>query len=177
MAAKAPPPPAPAAAAAAPGGAAGGAAPAARAPRLRTRLFAAQLLLQVPELVCGCGDRRHTDLGAAQAAAKAGEKGDWLVQRLQQLVDLAFRMASGQLEVSEGCGRLRALHGRVGREVLRVLLAKCRCSWTLPVPRALSYAPLRGAALCVCRTTSKGSPLHPLPLPLPRRRCARTACA
>lgn len=86
--------------AAAPGaaGAGGGKGPA-LSPRLRTRLFAAQLLLQIPQLVCGCGDARHTDLAAAQAAAKAGQGGDWLVLRLQQLVDLAFRMASGQLEV------------------------------------------------------------------------------
>ncbi|PRW58658.1 HEAT repeat-containing 5B isoform X2 [Chlorella sorokiniana] len=65
---------------------------------LSTLLAAAQLLLQLPELVCASGEPRHTDLGAAQAAAKAGQGGDWLVLRLQQLVDLAFRMASGQLE-------------------------------------------------------------------------------
>lgn len=103
VATKAPAPAAPAAAppSPGPGGAAGAAATtAARAPRLRTRLFAAQLLLQLPELVCASGEPRHTDLGAAQAAAKAGQGGDWLVLRLQQLVDLAFRMASGQLEVS-----------------------------------------------------------------------------
>ena len=71
-------------------------------PRLRTRLFAAQLLHRLPPLVCAA-DARHTDLAAAQAAAKAGQGGDWLVLRLQQLVDLAFRMASGQLEVGRGC--------------------------------------------------------------------------
>lgn len=92
----APPPPS----AAPPGGmVAGGAKGPTLAPRLRTRLFAAQLLLQIPELVCSSGEPRHTDLRAATAAAKAGQGGDWLVMRLQQLTDLAFRMASGQLEV------------------------------------------------------------------------------
>lgn len=80
-------------------------------PRLRTRLFAAQLLLRIPELVSGA-DPRHTDLAAAQAAAKAGAGSDWLVLRLQQLVDLAFRMASGQLEV--GLGRQRWPEGAPG---------------------------------------------------------------
>jgi hypothetical protein len=103
-------------AAAAPAGASGAAAPGAAAgagggkgaalsPRLRTRLFAAHLLLQIPQLVCSSGDARHTDLAAAQTAAKAGQGGDWLGLRLQQLVDLAFRMASGQLEVRT-CGYL-----------------------------------------------------------------------
>ncbi len=102
---RAPAPAAPAAAAPGPGAGGAAGAAAARAPRLRTRLFAAQLLLQLPELVCASGERRHTDLGTAQAAAKAGQGGDWLVLRLQQLVDLAFRMASGQLEVRrQGCG-------------------------------------------------------------------------
>jgi hypothetical protein len=103
----APPSPGPSAAAA---GAAAGKGPT-LSPRLRTRLFAAQLLLRVPGLAAG-GDPRQLDLGAAQAAARAGGGGDWLVLRLQQLVDLAFRMASGQLEVG-GCGR------------------GCGCSWLL----------------------------------------------
>ncbi len=72
--------------------------PVALSPRLRTRLFAAQLALRIPALA-QAGDPRHIDLAAAAAAAKAGEGHEWLVLRLQQLVDLAFRMASGQLEV------------------------------------------------------------------------------
>ena len=53
--------------------------------------------LQIPGLVAG-GDPRHFDLAAAQAAAQAGG-GDFLVLRLQLLVDMGFKMASGQLEV------------------------------------------------------------------------------
>lgn len=95
-----PPPPPTAAPAVSPAAGGAGARGLTLSPRLRTRLFAAQLLLQIPGLVRGA-DPRHTDLGAAQACVKAGGGGDWLVLRLQQLVDLAFRMASGQLEVSD----------------------------------------------------------------------------
>ncbi|KAL4431040.1 hypothetical protein ABPG75_006296 [Micractinium tetrahymenae] len=77
-------------------------------PRLRTRLFAAQLLLRIPALVTAA-DPRHADLAAAQAAAKAGQGSDWLVLRVQQLVDLAFRMASGQLEALRPRG-VRLMH-------------------------------------------------------------------
>ncbi|KAL4425068.1 hypothetical protein ABPG77_010382 [Micractinium sp. CCAP 211/92] len=77
-------------------------------PRLRTRLFAAQLLLRIPDPVSRA-DPRHTDLAAAQAAVKAGAGSDWLVLRLQQLVDLAFRMASGQLEALRPRG-VRLMH-------------------------------------------------------------------
>jgi hypothetical protein len=53
------------------------------------------LVLQIPGLVCPT-DPRHCDLAAAQSAPSA----DWLVLRLQLLVDMGFKMASGQLEVS-----------------------------------------------------------------------------
>ena len=53
--------------------------------------------MQIPGLVCGT-DPRHSDLAAAQASGG----GDWLVLRLQLLVDMGFKMASGQLEVSVG---------------------------------------------------------------------------
>lgn len=45
-------------------------------------------------------DPRHCDLAAAQASPG----GDWLVLRLQLLVDMGFKMASGQLEVRMACG-------------------------------------------------------------------------
>jgi hypothetical protein len=66
-------------------------------PRLRTRLFAAGCLLEIPGIACAA-DPRHADIIAAQAAG-AGGGGGWLVFMLQRWVDLAFKMASGQLEV------------------------------------------------------------------------------
>ena len=61
-------------------------------PRLRTRHFAISCILSIPTAVGS--DPRHFDLKAAQAAGT----GDWLVAKLQSLVDTGFRLASGQLE-------------------------------------------------------------------------------
>lgn len=69
-------------------------------PRLRTRIFAARCLLQVPALACAV-DPRHADLAAAQTDILGG---DWLVLRVQALIDLGFRMASGQLEALRALG-------------------------------------------------------------------------
>lgn len=171
VATKAPAPAAPPAAAPAPGpgGAAGAAAAAPRAPRLRTRLFAAQLLLQLPELVCSSGEQQHTDLGAAQAAVKAGQGGDWLVLRLQQLVDLAFRMASGQLEVRwhlQLVCALQFMRGQLSSSAVHhrgAMAGSCPASTTCrhsatccPSPTGSAppwRAPHGGAAGCIWRLT------------------------
>ena len=64
-------------------------------PRLRTRHFAISCILAIPAAVGS--DSRHFDLKAAQASGNGGS-GDWLVVKLQSLVDTGFRLASGQLE-------------------------------------------------------------------------------
>lgn len=69
-------------------------------PRLRTRLFAAKCLLRVPAIACPTDDR-HTDLIAAQRDVQGG---DWLVCRVQHLVDLGFKMATGQLDALRSFG-------------------------------------------------------------------------
>jgi hypothetical protein len=79
-------------------------------PRLRTRVFAARCLLEVPPLAAAA-DARHAD----PAAAAAHPGGDWLASRAQTLVDLAFRMVGGPLEA------LRPLGVELLLCVLRVL--------------------------------------------------------
>lgn len=64
-------------------------------PRLRTRHFAISCILSL--LTAVGSDPRHFDLKAAQTSS-AGRAGDWLVVKLQSLVDTGFRLASGQLE-------------------------------------------------------------------------------
>lgn len=64
-------------------------------PRLRTRHFAIACILSLPAAVGS--DFRHFDLKAAQAA-RGSSGGDWLVLKLQSLVDTGFRLACGQLE-------------------------------------------------------------------------------
>lgn len=85
-------------------------------PRLRTRLFAARCLARLPALACGA-DPRHATPRAASSAGRAGkgaaEPDTWLVGRLQRLVDLGYRMATGQLEVSPAeAGHARPLPAR-----------------------------------------------------------------
>ena len=63
-------------------------------PRLRTRHFAISCILSIPTAVGS--DPRHFNLKAAQASGSG--RGDWLVVKLQSLVDTGFRLASGQLE-------------------------------------------------------------------------------
>ena len=76
---------------------------AALTPRLRTRIFAAGCLLRVPGMAAAA-DPLHTDLERAQADAGRGGGGDWLVLRLQVLIDLGFKMATGQLEALRPLG-------------------------------------------------------------------------
>ena len=64
-------------------------------PHLRTRHFAIACILSLPAAVGR--DPRHFDLKAAQAA-RGTSSGDWLVLKLQSLVDTGFRLACGQLE-------------------------------------------------------------------------------
>lgn len=64
-------------------------------PRLRTRHFAIACILSLPGAVGQ--DPRHFDLKAAQAS-RGTSGGDWLVLKLQSLVDTGFRLACGQLE-------------------------------------------------------------------------------
>ena len=71
-------------------------------PRLRTRLFAARCLLDMPTAVGD--DPRHHSLIAATAAVKAAGKGDWLVLRLAALVDVGFKISTGQLEAIRPMG-------------------------------------------------------------------------
>ena len=70
-------------------------------PRLRTRHFAISCILSLPTAVGN--DPRHFDLKAAQTAG-SGRGGDWLVVKLQSLVDTGFRLASGQLETLRPLG-------------------------------------------------------------------------
>ena len=70
-------------------------------PRLRTRHFAISCILSLPTAVGN--DPRHFDLKAAQTAG-SGRRGDWLVVKLQSLVDTGFRLASGQLETLRPLG-------------------------------------------------------------------------
>jgi len=69
-------------------------------PRLRTRIFAARCLLRVPSLACAA-DFRHADLVAALMDT---DRRDWLVLSTQNLIDLGFRMASGQLNALRALG-------------------------------------------------------------------------
>lgn len=64
-------------------------------PRLRTRHFAISCILSL--LTAVGSDPRHFDLKSAQTPS-GGRAGDWLVVKLQSLVDTGFRLASGQLE-------------------------------------------------------------------------------
>lgn len=75
-------------------------------PRLKTRLFAAACLLHLPKLVCS-SDPRHTQVTASQLRGLPSfddDDGDWLVLKLQQLVDLGFKMVGGQLEALRPLG-------------------------------------------------------------------------
>lgn len=75
-------------------------------PRLKTRLFAAACLLHLPKLVCS-SDPRHTQVTASQLRGLASfddDDGDWMVLKLQQLVDLGFKMVGGQLEALRPLG-------------------------------------------------------------------------
>ncbi|KAK9820084.1 hypothetical protein WJX72_005985 [[Myrmecia] bisecta] len=67
-------------------------------PRLRTRLFAARCILEIPTAVGS--DVRHFDMAGAHHGDKGAGKasGDWLVLRLQMLIDVGFKMATGQVE-------------------------------------------------------------------------------
>ena len=64
-------------------------------PWLRLCHFAIACILSLPAAVGN--DPRHFDLKAAQAA-RGTSGGDWLVLKLQSLVDTGFRLACGQLE-------------------------------------------------------------------------------
>ncbi|CAL8466413.1 g5949 [Coccomyxa elongata] len=77
------------------------------APRLRTRLFAAQCILDIPSSVGA--DARHFD-----TATSGG--GDWLVTKLQALIDAGFKMASGAVEALRPLGvqLLQAVLGKFG---------------------------------------------------------------
>ena len=75
-------------------------------PRLKTRLFAAAFLLHLPKLVCS-SDPRHTQVTASQLRGLPSfddDGGDWMVLKLQQLVDLGFKMVGGQLEALRPLG-------------------------------------------------------------------------
>ncbi|KAL4528840.1 hypothetical protein Ndes2437A_g03376 [Nannochloris sp. 'desiccata'] len=69
-------------------------------PRLRTRIFAAKCLLRVPGMAA-VTDPLHSDLALAQSDPTSG---DWLVLKLQALVDLGFKMATGQLDALRALG-------------------------------------------------------------------------
>jgi hypothetical protein len=69
-------------------------------PRLRTRIFAAKCLLRVPGMAAAA-DPLHSDLALAQSDPT---NGDWLVLKLQSLVDLGFKMATGQLDALRALG-------------------------------------------------------------------------
>jgi hypothetical protein len=70
-------------------------------PRLRTRLFAARCLLDVPAAV-GC-DPRHFDASLLGEGSRT-EAGDWLLLQLPQLIDIGFKMATGQVEALRSLG-------------------------------------------------------------------------
>ena len=83
-------------------------------PRLRTRVFAARCMLQLPGLAAAA-DPRHTNLILAQqsnsktaagpaAAAATPLPQDWLILRLQSLVDLGFKMSTGQMDALRSLG-------------------------------------------------------------------------
>jgi hypothetical protein len=69
-------------------------------PRLRTRIFAAKCILRVPGMAAAT-DPMHSDLAMAQSDPT---NGDWLVLKLQSLVDLGFKMATGQLDALRALG-------------------------------------------------------------------------
>lgn len=75
---------------------------AAATPRLRTRLFAARCLLDMPAAVGD--DPRHHSLIAANAVGKGSGQSDWLVLRLAAIVDVGFKMSTGQLEALRPMG-------------------------------------------------------------------------
>ncbi|KAK9865210.1 hypothetical protein WJX84_003181 [Apatococcus fuscideae] len=87
---------------------------AAATPRLRTRLFAARCLLDMPAAVGD--DPRHHSLIAASASGKASGQSDWLVLRLAAIVDVGFKMSTGQLEALRPMGLklLRLVINRYG---------------------------------------------------------------
>ena len=72
-------------------------------PRLRTRLFAAKCLLQIPDLINSLEtvDSRHWDY---LKALETHSNGDWFVMKTQILVDIGFQMVTGQLEAMRGPG-------------------------------------------------------------------------
>lgn len=69
-------------------------------PRLRTRIFAAKCLLRVPGMATAT-DPLHSNLALAQSDPT---NGDWLVLKLQALVELGFKMATGQLDALRALG-------------------------------------------------------------------------
>eukprot|EP00803_Ostreobium_quekettii_P010737 evm.model.scf_1340.1 EVM.evm.TU.scf_1340.1 scf_1340:1414-16767(-) len=66
-----------------------------RTPRLKTRLFACQCLLNIFNAVGS--DVRHFDLIAAQVSKDGGQQ-DWLVLSLQEIIKLGFSMSTGDAE-------------------------------------------------------------------------------
>eukprot|EP00884_Botryococcus_braunii_P001693 jgi/Botrbrau1/11524/Bobra.0393s0003.2 len=79
-------------------------------PRLRTRLFAARCLLDIPVAVGE--DPRHFETAHLSDKGSAAA-GDWLILQLAHLIDIGFKMATGQVEA------LRALGLRLLKAVLR----------------------------------------------------------
>ena len=67
-------------------------------PRLKTRIFAAQCLNEIPELASS-SDIRHTDALAAQ-----NSNDDLLVKSAKLLIDTGFKMASGDMDGLRACG-------------------------------------------------------------------------
>ena len=70
-------------------------------PRLRTRMFAASILLELPELVCS---RDPSQLQITAGELRGLEHSDKLALKLQKLVDLGFKLASGSLEALRPVG-------------------------------------------------------------------------
>ena len=73
-------------------------------PRLRTRAFAAKCLVEIPQL-CMKEDSRHCD---ALSAVKRPNH-DWLVLSTEKIVDIGFRMATGEVDCLRSCG-VQILH-------------------------------------------------------------------
>lgn len=67
-------------------------------PRLKTRIFAAQCLNEIPELAAS-SDSRHTDALLAQ-----NSDDDLLVKSAKLLIDTGFKMASGDMDRLRACG-------------------------------------------------------------------------
>lgn len=106
-------------------------------PRLRTRLFAARCLLDIPVAVGE--DPHHFDaslLAHKASAAASASSNDWLVLELAQLIDIGFKMATGQVEA------LRVLG-------LRLLKVKCLSHAILQLfPRSAHRILLSPMACC-----------------------------